>query len=213
MENKKIRVLNLYAGIGGNRNLWDNNKVEVTSVEYDEDIANEYKKLYPQDTIIVGDAIEYFLEHYKEFDFIWASPPCPTHSRMRLLCMQQNSKAKLPDMDLYGIIIFLKHFFKGKWVIENVITYYDPLIKPQKVGNHYYWSNFPINYISEEKRQIIRMSNKDSIQHKKKMFGIDVTQSELSVRKIKLMYNNCVDPKTGLKIFNQAYNTCYESKR
>ena len=33
-----VRVLNLYAGIGGNRKYWEN--VEVTAIEYNEEIAN-----------------------------------------------------------------------------------------------------------------------------------------------------------------------------
>lgn len=70
-----MKVLNLYCGIGGNRKLWQN--VEVTAVEFDEKIAAIYKDLYPNDTVIIGDAHQYLLEHYSEFDFIWASPPLP----------------------------------------------------------------------------------------------------------------------------------------
>lgn len=33
-----IRVLNLYAGIGGNRKLWEG--VEVTAIEYKQEIAD-----------------------------------------------------------------------------------------------------------------------------------------------------------------------------
>jgi len=199
-----MKILNLYAGIGGNRKLWADEH-EVTSVEHDPEIAEVYKKLYPQDKLIVGDAKEYLLNHYDEFDFIWASPPCPTHSRMRLLCMQQGTKPKLPDMDLYGIIIFLKHFFKGKWVIENVITYYEPLITPYKLGNHYYWANFVIPDKKEDKRMIIRLSDEESIKHKEELFKISFDKSKYNKRKVKLMYNNCVDPKTGLHIFNLAF--------
>ena len=39
--NKMIKVLNLYAGIGGNRKLWKD--VEVTAVEINEEIAGVYK--------------------------------------------------------------------------------------------------------------------------------------------------------------------------
>ena len=47
-------------------------------------------------------------------------------------------------MSLYQQVIILKHFFKGKWVVENVMSYYDPLIKPQESGRHYFWANFKI---------------------------------------------------------------------
>ena len=75
-----MKVLNLYACLGGNRLLWDN--CEVTAVELDPELARMYQERFPNDTVIVADAHQYLLDHYKEFDFIWSSPPCPTHSRM-----------------------------------------------------------------------------------------------------------------------------------
>lgn len=80
-----MKILNLYAGIGGNRKHWNkvNNDIEVTAVEYDEAIAEAYKDRYPSDNVVVGDAKQYLLDHYKEFDFIWVSPPCQTHSAIR----------------------------------------------------------------------------------------------------------------------------------
>lgn len=70
-----MKILNLYAGIGGNRKLWGDD-YEITAVEFDPEIARAYQDRYPNDTVIVGDAKQYLLDHYKEFDFIWASPPC-----------------------------------------------------------------------------------------------------------------------------------------
>jgi len=49
-----VKVLNLYAGLGGNRKLWTN--VEVTAVELEPNIAAIYQRLNPDDTVIVGDA-------------------------------------------------------------------------------------------------------------------------------------------------------------
>ena len=49
---------------------------------------------------------------------------------------------KYPDMKLYEEIIFLQTFFKGKYVVENVIPYYEPLIHAQKRHRHLYWTNF-----------------------------------------------------------------------
>ena len=40
-----------------------------------EKIAKIYKYNFPNDNIIVTDAHEYLLNHFKEFDFIWSSPP------------------------------------------------------------------------------------------------------------------------------------------
>ena len=137
-----MKILNCYSGIGGNRKLWGDDH-DITAVEFDPKIAAIYQDLFPNDTVIVGDAHEYLLEHYQEFDFIWCSPPCPTHS---ILNYSLNAKGyiRYPDMKLYQEIILLKTFFKGKYSIENVKSYYAPLIQPQISGRHYYWANFNI---------------------------------------------------------------------
>lgn len=76
-----MKILNLYANIGGNRKLWGNEH-EIIAVEIDPSIASIYETLWPNDKVIVGDAHQYLLDHFSEFDFIWSSPPCPTHSRI-----------------------------------------------------------------------------------------------------------------------------------
>lgn len=53
-----MKVLNLYAGIGGNRKNWGNDN-DITAVELDRDIANVYKEIYKNDTVVVGDAHKY----------------------------------------------------------------------------------------------------------------------------------------------------------
>lgn len=159
-----MRILNLYAGIGGNRKLWNevNNNIEVTAVEIDKNIAAAYKDRFPNDTVVIGCAKEYLIENYKNFDFIWASPPCQTHSRVRRCkvdCIPNSKgviKAIYPDMSLYQIIIFLKSHFKGNYIIENVIPYYEPLIKPDHIiDRHFYWTNFFIFNINVSKNTII----------------------------------------------------------
>lgn len=201
---KTIKVLNLYAGIGGNRKLWEN--VDVTAVEINPEIAKIYQDFFPNDKVIVGDAHQYLLNHFEEFDFIWSSPPCPTHSRMRLLCNEQEGKkTPYPEMQLYQEIIFLKHWFKGKWVVENVIGYYNPLIRPFKVGNHFYWSNFFISDYKEEKRMIIRMSADELIKDKCKKYDYSFDGFNLTKRSMVKMLNNAVEPKTGLHIFKMAF--------
>ena len=136
-----MKILNLYACLGGNRYKWGDDH-EITAIELDQDLARLYKERFPNDQVIVTDAHQYLLEHYNEYDFIWSSPPCPTHSRIRFA----NTKAKrmYPEMSLYQEIIFLDTHFKGKYVVENVIPYYKPLIEAQKRGRHLYWANFMI---------------------------------------------------------------------
>lgn len=152
-----MKILNLYACLGGNRYKWDEvTNIEVTAVEWDEELAKLYQERFPNDKVVVADAHQYLLDHYKEFDFIWSSPPCPTHSRVRF--SQKNKDTfidKYPDMSLYQEIIFLNKFFKGKYVVENVIPYYEPLIPAQKRGRHLYWTNFNLpNVLSNRKNKI-----------------------------------------------------------
>ena len=156
-----MKVLNLFAGIGGNREKWGK-KYEVTAVEYDAEIAKVYADRYPQDTLIVGDAIEYLLNNYHDFDFIWVSPPCQTHSRIKNSQYTRDTyKAVLPDMTLWQIIAFLQlHGRRGKWVVENVIPYYTPLIKETVIlDRHMYWANFDIPAKEFKKEHIISMLN------------------------------------------------------
>ena len=131
-----MKILNLYACLGGNRRKWDEvTDVDLTAVEWDEDLAKLYQERFPNDKVIVADAHQYLLDHYKEFDFIWSSPPCPTHIVDKNITKNTKSFVpKYPDMKLYEEIIFLDNYFKGKYVVENVIPYYEPLIAAQKRG-------------------------------------------------------------------------------
>jgi len=173
-----MKVLNLYAGIGGNRKLWD--EVEVTSVEFEPKIAEQYKELYPNDTLVVGDAHQYLLDHYEEFDFIWSSPPCPTHSRVNYFLNAQGIK-RYPDMMLWQEIVFLKQFFNGKYCVENVVPYYDDMFNPQKIGRHYLWSNFNIPLIEQPKDDIGKMCGKNQTASKKPKEERNAVNNELGL--------------------------------
>ena len=152
-----MKVLNLYACLGGNRYKWTD--CDVTAVELDPELARMYQERFPNDTVIVGDAHQYLLDHFKEFDFIWSSPPCPTHSRARYWKSsnyETTVQPVYPDMTLYQEILFLQHYYKtGKWVVENVIPYYEPFL-PQytQIGRHFIWSNFRIPKIEMPKNEI-----------------------------------------------------------
>ena len=137
-----MKILNLYACLGGNRYKWGNDH-EITAVEWDEELAKLYQERFPNDKVVVADAHQYLLDHYKEYDFIWSSPPCPSHSRINISQYKRESwKPRYPDMVLYQEVIFLDNFFEGKYVVENVIPYYDLLIPGHKRGRHIYWTNF-----------------------------------------------------------------------
>jgi DNA (cytosine-5)-methyltransferase 1 len=199
-----MRILNLYAGIGGNRKLWGDEH-EVVAVENVPEIAAIYKDLFPNDKVIIADAHKYLLEHFEEFDFIWSSPPCPSHSRMRLLRAEKGDMVKYPDMKLYEEIILLKFWFEGDWVVENVVSYYEPLIKPFVIDNHYFWSNRLLSGKKHDFRGIIRLGEIESINHKEVKFGFDLSKYGVSNRFKRNVLNNCVAPLTGLNVFNQIF--------
>jgi len=188
-----LKILNLYAGIGGNRKLWGKD-VKVTAVEHDKNIAKIYQDYFPNDTVIVGDAHEYLKNNYGDFDFIWTSPPCPTHSRMRL-----NHKKKVyPDLKLYEEILFLQHFCKDKlWVVENVVPYYKPLIEPSKVlHRHVFWCNFDIKDIKIEKLGTCKIKKEREFLQEKFQYNLD-GYTGIDKRKV---LRNCVVPELGKHI-------------
>lgn len=192
----KDKVLNLFACIGGNRKKWKN--VKVTAIEKDPVLAAIYQDFFPDDEVIVGDAYDYLLKHYKEFSFIWSSNPCPTHSRARFWGLGNGTVDPVyPDMGLYQTILFLKHHHKGKWLVENVIPYYEPLIAPtKKIGRHLFWSNFPIgNYESKE-------FHKDDVKKMEQEYGFDLSGYKIP-RKDRLL-RNLVHPDFGEYILDCA---------
>jgi len=197
-----IKVLNLYAGIGGNRKYWKD--VDVTAIEIEPEIAAIYQDFFPNDKVIIADAHQYLLDHYQEYDFIWSSPPCPTHSRIRKQISVPRGQAKpiYPDMKLYEEIIFLQGYCKSRWIIENVISFYEPLIKPQEIQRHYFWGNF---YISPYKIENDNISS-GKISFWEKKFGFNLSKfRQLNIEK-KTILRNCVEPKLGLHIFNCAFD-------
>jgi len=193
-------ALTLYAGIGGNRALWPAN-IKVTAVEIEPEIARAYSDRFPDDTVLVGDAHNYLLEHYQDYDFIWTSPPCPTHGQYRynVGVRAKGYKGLFPDMKLYEEIIFLQYHAKCKWVVENTISYYEPLIKPQKVARHYLWSNFDIPDI---KLPAAGIRSKNKISDWEEELGISLRKYKMPNKRQVL--RNCVDSRLGSHVLSQA---------
>jgi DNA (cytosine-5)-methyltransferase 1 len=210
---KPFRVLNLYACLGGNRYKWTD--CDVTAVELDPEAAQLYQERFPNDTVIVADAHQYLLDHYKDFDFIWSSPPCPSHSRIKF--SQKNRENTTPyysEMSLYQEIIFLDNFFEGKYCIENVIPYYEPLIPAQKRGRHLYWTNFTLPTILSKRDNVSGLISKDDYQAIKKLcefHDYDFFKYKGEQRRSK-MARNLVDYEAGLTIFNTARNIITKSE-
>lgn len=200
-----MNVLNLYACLGGNRYLWGDEH-QITAVELDSELARMYKKRFPNDNVIVGDAHEYLLKHYMEYDFIWSSPPCPSHSRIRYTQAKGRKNdiylPEYPDMTLYQEIILLSNYFEGKYVVENVIPYYEPLIPAQKRGRHLYWCNFSLpSVLSNRKVNISR--GIDEVNKLCEFHKIDLSDYKGQQRKDKIA-RNLVDYEAGKTIFDIA---------
>tara|TARA_R100000655_G_scaffold36432_3_gene70725 strand:+ start:1956 stop:2603 length:648 start_codon:yes stop_codon:yes gene_type:complete len=197
-----MKILNLYACLGGNRYKWNEVKddIEVTAVEIDKELAHLYQERFPNDKVIVADAHQYLLDHYKEYDFIWSSPPCPSHSRVRMSAKTKATFIPLyPDLKLYEEIIFLKHYFKGKYVVENVIPYYKPLIPAKKRGRHLYWTNFNLpNDLKARKLGGILCEMRDEHKRLQEFHDIKVKR-DVGIKRTVL--RNLVDYEAGKTIF------------
>lgn len=212
----KYKILNLYACLGGNRYKWDEvaDNLEITSVELDPELAKLYQERFPNDKVIVADAHQYLLDHYHEYDFIWTSPPCPTHSRARYWSVGANGKNPVyPDMKLYQEIILLQHHFKGKYVVENVIAYYEPMFNPKKRGRHLYWTNFnlPSNLMERKEGNGIISKAKNEVDALSKFHDYDFNKYKGNQRRDKVA-RNLVDYEVGKTILMTALNIEIQSK-
>jgi len=201
-----MRVLNLYAGLSGNRLKWPDD-IEVTAVEMEADIAEVYMAHNPGDTMIIGDAHEYLLNNHQNFDFVWSSPPCQSHSRM--IRSGRNRKPRYVDMKLYEEILLLMNDFKGLWVVENVIPYYEPFFSPTKIGRHLFWSNFDIpQFDAPEFKNFINRQNLTAKKEMMEWLGIHYEKNiyyQANHCPTQIL-RNCVHPDTGLHVFMSAYS-------
>jgi DNA (cytosine-5)-methyltransferase 1 len=196
-----LKILNLYAGIGGNRKLWSDEH-EITAVELDPNIAKIYQDLYPDDNVIIDDAHEFLRKHFREFDFIWASPPCPTHSVLQL-SHSNDKNLKYPDMTLYQEIILLNQFYKGVFCIENVKPYYKPLIEPSfNIGRHLFWCNkfiLACQFENFYKKDVSRDNKKELAES----LGFNISLLENRGVDVRKVLRNCVVPEIGKYIFDE----------
>lgn len=190
-----MRILNLYAGIGGNRWLWGDH--QVVAVENNREVADYYQSKFKDDTVVLRDAHEFLIQGFRGFDFIWSSPPCPTHSKMNTT-LSSYGVYRYPDMKLYEEIIFLSKFFKGKFVVENVDPYYKPLLDPTaKIDRHLFWSNFPISDFKIDRKEDVSKASKEALARAR---GVDVP----NIKDARKALRNMVHPLVGKHIFDCA---------
>lgn len=203
-----MKILNLYACLGGNRYKWDEvaDNLEITAVELDPEAARLYQERFPNDKVIVADAHQYLLDHFKELDIIWSSPPCPSHSRARYWSSSNydtTTQPVYPDLKLYEEILFLQHYFKtGKFIVENVIPYYEPLIPAQKRGRHLYWTNFVLPNDLQDRRFAIS-ATKNELNGLCEFHDYDFKQYR-GWQSVVKMARNLVDYEAGKTILETA---------
>lgn len=203
-----MKILVLYAGLGGTMNLIDDTIHEITNVELNPQIAEVLANRKPNQKVIITDAHDYLLDHSDEYDFIQSSPPCQSHTAM--MKFTRHKLKRYPDMKLYEEILFLQNFYKGIWYVENVIPYYEPLIDPSfKIGRHLFWSNFKVNKMESEPSSPKNMINEATVSGKKLMMDW------LGIYYEKNIYydgnhcpaqvlRNCMHPLIGKHIFDCA---------
>lgn len=189
------KILNLYAGIGGNRRLWGDEH-EITAVEWDADIAKAYSDFFPNDRVLVEDAHEYLRRNFENFDFIWSSPPCQSHSRVRV----RKHFPVYPDFSLYEEIIFLQRYAESSplWVVENVIPYYGALFGGKTMGRHVWWSNFELPQLSDGGELTRRHLNKELEEY----HGFDLSNYIFDDKR--QILRNCVYGPDGLMVLDSA---------
>ncbi len=163
-----MKCLILYAGLGDTMNLVDDTEHQITNIELNQQIAEVLQDRKPNQHVIVADAHQYLLDHAEQYDFIQSSRPCQSHTAM--MKFTRHKLNRYPDFGMYEEIVWLQHFFKGLWYVENVNPYYEPLIKPaQKIGRRLFWSNFEIPSMPGYPRSPANMINTTSVAHKKIM--------------------------------------------
>lgn len=110
--------------------------------------------------------------------------------------MYEQNKPVYPDMTLYQEIILLDNYYNGYYVVENVVPYYEPLITPQKLGRHLFWSNLELPNKKFEPRG--SFDNTTELANK---LGYDISNWK-NVNK-KLLLRNCVEPEISKYIYSK----------
>tara|TARA_B100000925_G_scaffold70372_1_gene48783 strand:+ start:2323 stop:3009 length:687 start_codon:yes stop_codon:yes gene_type:complete len=213
-----LRILNLYAGIGGNAILWrkvaqeNGLNIIIDHVEINQDLCNELKRLFPYDNVFNIDAHDYLEllareNRLNKYDIIWSSPPCQTHSRMNRINSKKYHKSSYIDPSLYQEIILLKYNFDGIYFVENVKPYYGVIFDGVEIGRHVIWSNIDVNDISfRYNKKLFDLS----IEQLQKEYGIKLSKNiYLEYPKghdPKQVYRNAVHPKLGELIFKRLIN-------
>lgn len=145
-----LKILDLFCGIGGvARGFHDylqehQIKYLYVAIDIDKDVLKAHRALNPLSNVILRDAYSFTIDELETYDFVWASPPCETHS---IAGIWTRKRKVSPDFRLYELINKLNDA-NIPFVVENVKPYYNPPIKPtSKANRHRLWSNLSISPI------------------------------------------------------------------
>ena len=109
-----------------------------------------------------------------------------------------------PDMKLFEEILFLQYNFKGKYVVENVIPFYEPLIAAKKRGRHLYWTNFNLPGNIGERKIFSNMIETGNIKQLSEFHDYDFTKYKGEQRLNKIA-RNLVDYEVGKTILETVF--------
>lgn len=204
MKVSKGKILNGFSGLGGNRKYWSGN-IEVTAIETNEKVIEVYKKHFTNDTIINTCAYNYIYNNHDKYNFVWASPPCQSHSRLALT----QKKVVQPDTRLWELIAFLEECHRKNpdfhFVVENVKPYYSPPIPPTTaIGRHFFWSSFFFPApLFPTRTNIWNRNNSKEAELLKEEYGIQFEGNiYLNSHNPSTVLRNCVPPSIGKYIFD-----------
>jgi len=130
--------------LGFQRFMKENNICfEYVAVDNDRKVLQVHSLLNPHSKTVLEDAWLISDDRLLQYDFVWASPPCESHS---VLCWKRKDKPK-PDMRLWWLIRRLRKL-KVPFIVENVRPYYGTILKPTaKAGRHLLWSNLSLKSV------------------------------------------------------------------
>jgi len=165
-----VRVLDLYAGLGGTDKgirkvaAEKNIKLDYYAIEIDPAVCQAHKKNHLESNVICAD-VKDWLDKVTDFDFVWASPPCQTHSINNYSNKAIGYKTKPVDWSLWHVIDILQRAETIPFVVENVkIWYNEPFKHNFKLDRHYFWTNLqlvPFDYHKKPAKEWCHISVKD----------------------------------------------------
>ncbi len=114
-------------------------------------------------------------------------------------------------MTLYQEIIFLSTFFTGKYCVENVNPYYEPLIPGKKRGRHLYWTNFNLPQELSARFDVAVTRGKEELKQLCEFHEIVLNNYSGAQQKVKIA-RNLVDYEAGKTILATALGVMLKSK-